>query len=150
MNEELKKYIEINLIQEKANIGISSNNFKFNEKNTLFGKSSTIEDKTNVSDVDDRDFIKRLKENSIRKYNLKADVENELSLFNLNNDVEEVVESSAIPRIGFILEDLTEDARNLLSPNNDSISIYAMCSALWAVVKEQQARIEELERLIKN
>lgn len=45
MNEELKKYIEINLIQEKANMGISSNNFKFNVKNTLFGKSSTIEDK---------------------------------------------------------------------------------------------------------
>ena len=25
-----------------------------------------------------------------------------------------------------------------------------MCSALWAVAKEQQARIEELERLIKT
>ena len=32
MNEELKKYIEINLIQEKTNIGISSNNYKFNKQ----------------------------------------------------------------------------------------------------------------------
>ena len=45
MNEELKKYIEINLIQEKANIGISSNNLVLttvvNDSNILFSLTGT-------------------------------------------------------------------------------------------------------------
>lgn len=113
-----------------------------------FLNRSTIKDKTNVQEINDIDFKKLLMENTIKKYNLKTDVETVLDGFGLENTIDEVVASSADIRLGFILEELTQDARAMLSPGNmESISIYSMCSILWKVCQEQQKRIEELENL---
>lgn len=113
-----------------------------------FLNRSTIKDKTNVQDINDIDFKKLLMENTIKKYNLKTDVETVLDVFGLENPVDDVVGSSADTRLGFILEELTQDARAMLSPGNmESISIYSMCSILWKVCQEQQKRIEALENL---
>ena len=113
-----------------------------------FLNRSTIKDKTNVQEINDIDFKKLLMENTIKKYNLKTDVETVLDGFGLENSIDEVVASSADIRLGFILEELTQDARAMLSPGNmESISIYSMCSILWKVCQEQQKRIEALENL---
>ena len=113
-----------------------------------FLNRSTIKDKTNVQEINDIDFKKLLMENTIKKYNLKTDVETVLDGFGLENTIDEVVASSADIRLGFILEELTQDARAMLSPGNmESISIYSMCSILWKVCQEQQKRIEVLENL---
>ena len=115
-----------------------------------FLNRSTIKDKTNVEIIEDLDFSKILLENNIFKYNLKTDVENLLKKFGLYEEcnLDEVVDSSTDIRLGFILEELTEDARLLLCPGNmESISIYSMCSILWKVCQEQQKRIEALENL---
>lgn len=113
-----------------------------------FLNRSTIKDKTNVQEINDIDFKKILMENTIKKYNLKTDVETVLDEFGLENTIDEVVASSADIRLGFILEELTQDARAMLSPGNmESISIYNMCSILWKVCQEQQKRIEALENL---
>lgn len=113
-----------------------------------FLNRSTIKDKTNVQEINDIDFKKLLMENTIKKYNLKTDVETVLDGFGLENTIDEVVASSADIRLGFILEELTQDARAMLSPGNmESISIYSMCSILWKVCQEQQKRIEALENL---
>ena len=113
-----------------------------------FLNRSTIKDKTNIQEINDIDFKKLLMENTIRKYNLKTDVETVLDGFGLENTIDEVVASSADIRLGFILEELTQDARAMLSPGNmESISIYSMCSILWKVCQEQQKRIEALENL---
>lgn len=114
-----------------------------------FLNRSTIKDKTNVQEINDIDFKKLLMENTIKKYNLKTDVETVLDGFGLENTIDEVVASSADIRLGFILEELTQDARAMLSPGNmESISIYSMCSILWKVCQEQQKRIEILESKI--
>jgi hypothetical protein len=113
-----------------------------------FLNRSTIKDKTNVQEINDIDFKKLLMENTIKKYNLKTDVETVLDGFGLENTIDDVVASSADIRLGFILEELTQDARAMLSPGNmESISIYSMCSILWKVCQEQQKRIEALENL---
>lgn len=114
-----------------------------------FLNRSTIKDKTNIQEINDIDFKKLLMENTIKKYNLKTDVETVLDGFGLENTIDEVVASSADIRLGFILEELTQDARAMLSPGNmESISIYSMCSILWKVCQEQQKRIEILESKI--
>lgn len=114
-----------------------------------FLNRSTIKDKTNVQEINDIDFKRLLMENTIKKYNLKTDVETVLDGFGLENTIDEVVASSADIRLGFILEELTQDARAMLSPGNmESISIYSMCSILWKVCQEQQKRIEILESKI--
>jgi len=54
-------------------------------------------------------------------------------------------------KLGFILEELTEEARSILNPyNSDGINQYSMCSILWKILQEQQKRIEKLEALNEN
>lgn len=117
-----------------------------------FLNRSTIKDKTNVEIIEDLDFSKILLENNIFKYNLKTDVENLLKKFGLYEEcnLDEVVDSSTDIRLGFILEELTEDARLLLCPGNmESISIYSMCSIMWKMCQQYQKRIEVLEEAVK-
>ncbi|MGG7058702.1 hypothetical protein ACQPUZ_10430 [Clostridium tertium] len=113
-----------------------------------FLNRSTIKDKTNVEEIEGIDFSKILLENNIFKYNLKTDVESVLNKFGLDEEYnsDEVVSSSADTKLGFILEELTEEAKLLLNPyDEDAISVYSMCSILWKVCQEQQKRIEVLE-----
>lgn len=113
-----------------------------------FLNRSTIKDKTNVETIEEVDFSKILLENNIFKYNLKTDVESVLNRFGLDEEYssDEVVSSSADTKLGFILEELTEEAKALLNPyDEDAISVYSMCSILWKVCQEQQKRIEVLE-----
>lgn len=113
-----------------------------------FLNRSTIKDKTNVEIIEELDFSKILLENNIFKYNLKTDVENLLKKFGLYEEcnLDEVVDSSTDIRLGFILEELTEDARLLLCPGNmESISIYSMCSIMWKMCQQYHKRIELLE-----
>ncbi|MGG7059830.1 hypothetical protein ACQPUZ_16310 [Clostridium tertium] len=113
-----------------------------------FLNRSTIKDKTNVETIEEVDFSKILLENNIFKYNLKTDVESVLNRFGLDEEYnsDEVVSSSADTKLGFILEELTDEAKALLNPyDEDAISVYSMCSILWKVCQEQQKRIEVLE-----
>ncbi|MGJ0841585.1 hypothetical protein [Clostridium tertium] len=115
-----------------------------------FLNRSTIKDKTNIEPMEEINFNKILLENNIFKYNLKTDVESVLSKFGLEKEynVDEIASSSADIKLGFILEELTEEAKMLLNPyDEEAISVYSMCSILWKVCQEQQKRIEALENL---
>lgn len=142
----------VKLLSANARPVVQSRNTSDNAYGDFHGADflnrSTIKDKTNILPTDDIDFNRILLENNIKRYSLKSDVENVLDLFKLDNSLDEVVGSSADLRLGFILEELTQDAKTLLSPGNmESISIYSMCSILWKVCQEQQKRIEALESL---
>lgn len=115
-----------------------------------FLNRSTIKDKTNIEPMEEINFNNILLENNIFKYNLKTDVESVLSKFGLEKEynVDEIASSSADIKLGFILEELTEEAKMLLNPyDEEAISVYSMCSILWKVCQEQQKRIEALENL---
>lgn len=117
-----------------------------------FLNRSTIKDKTNIEPMEEINFNKILLENNIFKYNLKTDVESVLSKFGLEKEynVDEIASSSADIKLGFILEELTEEAKMLLNPyDEEAISVYSMCSILWKVCQEQQKRIDVLEEAVK-
>ena len=117
-----------------------------------FITSSKKEFKVNIAEPTDIDFTKILKETNIKKYNLKNEVEEQISLFGLNDvNADDVVESNADTKLGVILEELTPEAKEVLNPSeSDGINMYSMISILWKVVQEQQARIEALENKIEE
>lgn len=91
-----------------------------------FRNVSSREYKTDIKEPN-VDFIKVLKENKIRTYQYKNDIES-------GN------------KLGFILDELTEEAKEYLNPNGtDGIDVYSMVSMLWGIVQEQQKQIEELK-----
>lgn len=95
-------------------------------RGNAFTNTSSKKYKTNIKDPD-IDFIKILKENQIKTYQLKDSIE--------SGD-----------KLGFILEDLTEEVKRYINPNNtDGIDVYAMVSMLWGIVQEQQKQIDELK-----
>ena len=117
-----------------------------------FITSSKKEFKVNIAEPTDIDFTKILKETNIKKYNLKNEVEEQISLFGLNDvNADDIVESNADTKLGVILEELTPEAKEVLNPSeSDGINMYSMISILWKVVQEQQARIEALENKIEE
>ena len=117
-----------------------------------FITSSKKEFKVNIAEPTDIDFTKILKETNIKKYNLKNELEEQISLFGLNDvNADDIVESNADTKLGVILEELTPEAKEVLNPSeSDGINMYSMISILWKVVQEQQARIEALENKIEE
>ncbi|WP_346889947.1 hypothetical protein [Clostridium sp. UBA1056] len=114
-----------------------------------FIAASSIKFKTNIQEPNDINFLDILKNSRIKKYNLKTEVE---TVNKMSTGIDENGNSiEADVKLGFILEELTEEARNVLNPyNSDGINQYSMCSILWKIVQEQQERIEKLEALNAN
>lgn len=115
-----------------------------------FYQRSTKEDKVMIDDINAVDVIDILKKNKIKQYALKANAEvicDQLGLEDVNLD--NVVGVSADKKIGFILEDMTEEAKELIT-NNDvkSVNLYSMASMLWIIAQKQQEKIEELYKLL--
>lgn len=115
-----------------------------------FYQRSTKEDKIMIDDINAVDVIDILKKNKIKQYALKANAEvicDQLGLEDVNLD--NVVGVSADKKIGFILEDMTEEAKELIT-NNDvkSVNLYSMASMLWIIAQKQQEKIEELYKLL--
>lgn len=115
---------------------------------SAFNNASSREFKTDITEPTDIDFINILKNNHIKKYKLKADIERLESFPTAIDKDGKGMEIYADEKLGFILEELTEEAKLLLNPRNTpGIDSYSMCSMLWGIVQEQQKRIEALESL---
>lgn len=105
--------------------------------------------KTEIQEPTDINFLDMLKNNNIKKYKLKAEVEKLMSMPTAVDENGQGMESKASSKLGFILEELTEEARRYLNPNgSDGIDTYSMCSILWNVVQKQQERLDILEQNI--
>ncbi len=115
-----------------------------------FINASSIKYKTDIKETSDIDFIKILKENNLKKYKLKEEVERlQKELPCVETVSGEGAERYASEKIGLILEELTEECRKYLNPiNTDGIDTYSMCSFLWAVLQEQQKEIENLKEKV--
>lgn len=115
-----------------------------------FYQRSTKEDKIMIDDINAVDVIDILKNNKIKQYALKANAEvicDQLGLKNINLD--DVVGVSIDKKIGFILEDMTEEAKELITNNDvEAVSLYSMASMLWIIAQKQQEKIEELYKLL--
>lgn len=113
---------------------------------SAFVVSSKAEFKTNIQEPA-IDFVNILMNSKIKQYNLKTEQE-------LADKIPTVVDATghgieADVKLGLILEELTEEAQNVLNPySTEGIDQYSMCSILWKVCQDQQARIEKLEALI--
>lgn len=106
-----------------------------------FKTGSSIQYKTNIKEFDE-DVINMLKTNNVKEYNLKTDIEL----------VEKGVlkEDEVSDKLGFILEELTEDARRIFSPkNSDGVDSYCISAMLWKICQEQQKKIEELDSRVQ-
>lgn len=113
-----------------------------------FINTSSNKFKTNISDVDLEKFKKILLENNVKEYNLKNDIERLIDELDIRDEVtvDDVEISSADKKIGLILEDLTEEGKEILNPSNtEGVDLYSMTSMLWVIVQEQQIKIEALE-----
>lgn len=120
-----------------------------------FLASSKRERKENIKDIDsDINFIDVLMDNKIQQYNYKSDMMGYEELDRQAGEkgyVLDHVKVAPTTKFGLILEDLTDDIKNVLSPvDADGIDIYAMTSTLWKICQEQQKTInEQSERLAK-
>lgn len=117
-----------------------------------FINASSKEYKTNIQDIDLEKFKRILSENNVKEYNLKTDVENIIGFFELEGTtVDDIENSSADKKVGLILEDLTDEAKEMLKPeSSDGIDLYSMVSMLWGIVQEQQNKINDLELKIQQ
>ena len=109
-----------------------------------FINNSTIKAKTNISSLNIENAINIIKENNIRTYQLKSDIDND------GLDHEKTLWDSNAPiKTGLIIEELTPQAKDMLVPKDtDCISLYSMVSLLWGVVQEQQKQIETQQKQI--
>ncbi|MCR1952889.1 phage tail protein [Clostridium sp. DSM 100503] len=115
---------------------------------SAFNNASSRAFKTDITEPTDIDFIDILKNNHIKKYKLKADIERLKSFPTAIDKDGKGMEIYVDEKLGFILEELTEEAKLLLNPRGTpGIDSYSMCSMLWGIVQEQQKRIEALENL---
>ncbi|GAB6170093.1 hypothetical protein JCM1393_25530 [Clostridium carnis] len=103
-------------------------------------QTSRREYKENIEETNNINFKDILMKNEIKTYNYKR--EN----YSIIKDSEgEYIETKS-QALGFILEDMTEDARRYLNPlNSDGIDLYAMISVLWKICQDYQKRIDVLE-----
>ncbi|MDU1412766.1 MAG: phage tail protein [Clostridium sp.] len=117
-----------------------------------FVNNSTIKAKTNISSLNIENAINIIKENNVRNYQLKSDIDNEMQQENVEYDNKSVIYAGNAPiKTGLIIEELTPQAKALLVPKDtDCISLYSMVSLLWGVVQEQQKEIEELKSLVNR
>lgn len=122
-----------------------------------FVNSSSLQFKTNVEDISADLCTKIVKENNVKQYVLKDEINRRIMDESLENElaVEDVEYSGADPgvdnKVGLILEDLTPEADKYLHPKgNSGIDVYAMVGILWKTVQEQQKEIEELKSLVNK
>ena len=115
-----------------------------------FTQSSKREFKDNIKDIDTSIIKDIVMSNYIKTYNLKEEIR-ELKTIDTEarNLGYELDGDMLVPntRAGFILEDLTPEADNLLHPERtEGIDIYAMVSVLWTFCQEQQKEIDGLKQ----
>lgn len=119
---------------------------------SAFVQSSKSEFKENIEEADTDKILKILKSNMVKKYNYISERErlNELDLEALGRGIElewEMVTPDE--KLGLVIEELTEDAKNLLAPSqSEGIDLYSMLSILWEVTQSQQDTIEKQQKQI--
>ena len=119
-----------------------------------FEVSSKKEFKENIGSINSDVVIDVIKKNNIKTYNL---ISERKSLDSLEEEAQEKgieLEYEMITpdtKMGLIVEDLTDDAKDLLfASNSDGIDLYNMSSILWVVTQKQQETIEQQETIIKE
>ena len=115
-----------------------------------FTQSSRREYKQDIDDIDASIVKDVVMNNYIKTYHLKEEVKEmkniEAEAQELGFELEEEM-TTPNTRAGFILEDLTPEADNLLHPERtEGIDIYAMVSVLWTFCQEQQKEIDGLKQ----
>ena len=114
-----------------------------------FVNGSRREFKENIQEPNDIDFKAILMKNNIKQYNLKSDI---ITVENMPT-VQLADGSNPIKvdkKLGLILEDITQDAWDILNPlGSEGISQYSMASVLWKVCQDQQTKIDEQDKRLK-
>ena len=145
----LKMLTNSNIVQARNNTDTAYGAFHAAD----FVNKSSERYKTNIQTVDVATLVNILKANNIKQYNLKEDVQQVINTMGLDDEVaiNDVDSSSADVKMGLILEELTPEARALLSPDNsEGIDLYTMISLLWSVVQDQQKILEALKGGVSN
>ena len=116
------------------------------------GSSNKLKD--NISETDVDQSIDILTNNYIKQYSYNTEMQRLETIDKeaLSKDIELEIETiTADKKIGLVLEELTEQAKDILNPTGtDGIDIYAMCSLLWNVCQKQQTTITEQENRLKR
>ena len=108
--------------------------------------------KENIKSLEDNKVIDILMNNKIKHYNL-INERKDIEKLNLEaRDRGYVLDDNIVSidnHIGLILDDLTDEALDILQPSRtDGIDVYAMVSLLWQVCQYQQNEIQRIKKLI--
>lgn len=119
---------------------------------SAFQNSSDLMFKKNIRTIDDLDIIDILNKVDVYRYDVIGGDENEIGL------IAQACPSDLISGTPYDMDIQTaneitdEDRQSLVDPDNGgaSVNLYHMASILWKVCKEQQKRIERLEKSMKG
>ena len=116
---------------------------------SAFVNGSKKKFKENIEDVNDDVINNIVMDNDIKKYNLISERE-EIEKIEQEAEEQGIILDPAQLRInekaGLILEDLTDEAKQILNPERtEGIDLYAMISLLWRHNQIQQNKIDCLE-----
>lgn len=118
---------------------------------TGFNVASKKEFKENIHNPVEVDFLKILKNSEIQGYNYKSEIEQCRGKSIKKDRYSDYVDLVADKKLGFILDDLTEEAIEVLHPfGTEGIDLYSMSSILWKVCQEQQLAIENLTKKVEQ
>ena len=119
---------------------------------SAFENGSDLMFKKNIRTTDDLDVIDILNKVEVYRYDMIGGNENEIGL------IAQACPSDLISGTPYDMDIQTaneitdEDRQSLVDPDNGgaSVNLYHMASILWKVCKEQQKRIERLEKSMKG
>ncbi|MBC5627747.1 shufflon system plasmid conjugative transfer pilus tip adhesin PilV [Clostridium sp. NSJ-6] len=119
---------------------------------SVFVVNSQKKVKENIKSLEDNKVIDILMNNKIKHYNL-INERKDIEKLNLEaRDRGYVLDDNIVSidnHIGLILDDLTDEALDILQPSRtDGIDVYAMVSLLWQVCQYQQNEIQRIKKLI--
>ncbi|MGN1370933.1 MAG: hypothetical protein ACI4XM_01440, partial [Candidatus Coprovivens sp.] len=120
---------------------------------SAFTNGSKREFKENISDISETKIRDIIMDNDIKTYNLISEREEIEELEKEADDKGIILDDEMLKintKAGLIIEDLTEDAEELLHPERtEGIDIYVMASILWKHNQYQQKRMEILEAKVE-
>ena len=117
-------------MQKGYDVPIKLNNLNGNVTCVSLTQTSKEEDKKNFEKLENA--LEIIKNTDIYKYNFK----------------DEKVESKK--HIGFVIGDKYKYRKELTSPDNDGVDVYALASVCLQAIKEQQKIIEDLQQRIEK
>ena len=119
---------------------------------SAFENGSDLMFKKNIRTTDDLDVIDILNKVEVYRYDMIGGNENEIGLIAQGCPSDLISGTPYDMDIQTANEITDEDRQSLVDPDNGgaSVNLYHMASILWKVCKEQQKRIERLEKSMKG